>query len=499
MKLALFTKNFEELNTEALVIGLYEELELESLSSIDAISDGKIADVISTKEFTGKFGKVLTLRINKSIKKIILIGLGKRDEFNLNKAREISAKAAIYVRENNIKEFSFLLLEDMSPFDASYTTIEAMKLALYEFNEFKTTGLDDIKRVEKLTLVANGNNFLDIDAGIKKALVVSDSVNYVRNLQNKPGNIVTASYLANEAQKIARKYNLKCTVLEKTEMEKLGMGGILAVNRGSSHPPKFIILEYPGTIKETICFIGKGITFDSGGISLKPAAEMEDMKFDMSGGAAVFGIMQAAASMKIKQRIVGIVPATDNLPGGSAYKPGDIIKMHNGKTTEITNTDAEGRLILADALSYSKRFNPKYVIDFATLTGACVISLGSLYSALFSNSEELAEKLTEAGNKTGESVWRMPLDERYKEYLKSNFADLKNASNARDAGAITAAVFLKEFVDNKNWAHIDIAGTAYTKNGKNPMNPYGGTGFGVRLGLEFLENLKKKEVVKENN
>jgi len=271
-------------------------------------------------------------------------------------------------------------------------------------------------------------------------------------------------------------------------MERLGMGGILAVNRGSNHPPKFIILEYNGG-KETICFVGKGITFDSGGISIKPSADMDEMKFDMSGGAAVLGIMQVVSRLRLPYRIIGLVPTTENLPGGNAYKPGDIIRLYNGKTAEIINTDAEGRLVLGDALAFSKKFNPGCVIDFATLTGACVVSLGDVYSGLFSTDEDLARKIINAGEKTWELIWRLPLHEKYKDLVKSNVADIKNCG-PREGGAITAAIFLKEFVDCKKWAHLDIAGTAWTKNSKDILRPQGGTGVGIRLALQLLEDWK---------
>src|SRR3989338_6411677 len=489
MKTTLFTENLTELRTEALIIGLYDDCDSSDVESYENISDGLISHIIKDKEFTGKYGQISIVRTKKAIKRIILLGLGKRNEFDLNKARELAGKAALFVKDKCVKEFSFLIFEDLMPGDAAYAIVEGTKLALYQFIDFKTQDLEDFKQIEQFTLVANGNNFIDIDKAIKKALVVSDAIYYVRGLQNKPSNIVTPTYLANEAIKLARRFQIKCTIFEKKDLVKMGMGGILAVNKGSQHPLKFIVLDYNGG-KETICFVGKGITFDSGGISIKPAADMDEMKFDMSGAATVFGIIQLAAILKLPYRIIGLIPATENLPGGNAYKPGDIIKHYNGKTSEIINTDAEGRLVLADALAYTKNYNPKVVIDFATLTGACVVSLGDVYTGLFTNSNELANKLSEAGEKSGELVWRLPLHDKYKDYIKSNVADLKNAG-PRDAGANTAAVFLKEFVQCKNWAHLDIAGTAWTKNGKDPIRPVGGTGVGVRLALEFLENWKK--------
>ena len=488
MKITLFTKNLDELKTEVLVIGLYENFHLPDAEYYNELSEGFLNELLKDKEFTGKFGEISILRLKNKIKRILLLGLGKKEEFNLNKSRELAGKSALFVREKNIKEFSFIMFEDIMPFDSAYSIIEGIKLALYNFNYYKTE-LDDKKQILHFTLIANGNNIIDIDNAIRKAIIVSDIVNYVRDLQNKPSNVVTPSYLASESEKLAKKFNLKCKILEKKDLAKLGMGGILAVNKGSSHPPKFIILEYNNG-KETICFVGKGITFDSGGISIKPSTDMDEMKFDMSGAATVIGILIASSQLKLPYRIIGLIPSTENLPSGDAYKPGDIITHYNGKTSEIINTDAEGRLILADALAYSKNFNPSVVIDFATLTGACVVSLGDIYTGLFSIDNALTQKLIKAGEKSGELLWELPLHEKYKEYIKSNVADLKNCG-PRDAGAITAAVFLKEFISCKKWAHLDIAGTAWTKNNKESIKPKGGTGVGVRLALEFLENWKK--------
>lgn len=487
MKITLFTKNLEELKTNALVIGFYENFSIEDFNEHNELSEGFLHELTKGKEFTGKFGQISLIMLKGKIKKLIIIGLGKRDEFDINKSREIAGKASLFIREKNIKEFSFFMFEELPPFDSAYSIVEGIKLSLYKFNYYKTDS--ENKQILQVTLVANGNNFIDIDKGIRKAIIVSEAVNYIKDLQNKPSNILTPSYLADEAKRISKKYNLKCSILEKKDLEKLGMGGILAVNKGSIHPPKFIILEY-GNSKETICFVGKGVTFDAGGISIKPAKDMDEMKFDMSGAAVVLGILTIASQLKLPYRIIGLMPTTENLPSGEAYKPGDIISHYNKKTSEIIDTDAEGRLILADALAYSKNFNPSVVIDFATLTGACVVSLGEVYTGLFSTDNLLSEKLIEAGNKTGEILWRLPLNPKYKDYIKSDIADLKNCG-PRDAGAITAAVFLKEFVDCKKWAHLDIAGTASVKNSKEAIKPNGGTGVGVRLALEFLENWKK--------
>ena len=486
MKTVLFTKPVEELKTEALAIGVYED-DYSNIEKFDALSDGIITECVKDKEFTGKLYQISIFRLKNNIKRIILVGLGKKEDFNIHKARIASGKVAVFLRDKNIKDFSMIMYEDFNPYDSAYSIVEGVKLALYSYNDFKTH--DDIKNIETFTIIGSGNNFLEIDNAIRNSIIISDAVYIARDLANKPSNVATPSYIAKRAQAICKKNDIKCKVLEKEDMIRLGMNGILAVNRGSDHPPKFVVMEYEGG-KETICLVGKGITFDSGGISIKSSSKMEEMKFDMCGGAAVISIMYAASRLKLPYRLVGLVPLTENLPGGNAYKPGDILKMYNGKTVEVQNTDAEGRLILADALSYSKNFNPKAVIDYATLTGACVVALGSLCSGLFSNDDSLADKILEAGNKVNEKIWRLPMYDEYKDEIKSNVADFKNIGTPGNAGSIAAAMFLKEFVECKRWAHLDIAGTAWTTNKKDVLNPEGGTGVGIRMTLELLKNWK---------
>ncbi|MFA4887870.1 MAG: leucyl aminopeptidase [Candidatus Nanoarchaeia archaeon] len=480
MELALFSKDIEKLETECLILGYFED---EKLEVTDAL-----ANVINSlsKRIKGEYGKIAASVGNEEIEHIVLVGLGKKEELTPKKAKEVIAKAANYARDHGMKEISFLVWKNQDQSEWAYHVVEAVRLSQYHFHEFKSEKKKE--KIERCLLIIPAKEIKSIDKKIREALIVTDAVLFVRDLQNKPSNIVTPAYLAEEAKKLAKRLKLKCSILEKEDMIRLNMGGILAVNQGSSKPPKLIVLEYDGG-KETICFVGKGITFDAGGISLKPAEDMDEMKFDMSGGAAVLGIIWAASELKLPYRIVGLVPATENLPGGNAYKPGDIIRFHNGKTAEIINTDAEGRVVLADALAFSKKFNPSIVIDFATLTGACVVALGNVKSGLFSDDEVLVEKLKQAGKISGEEVWQLPMDDEYKEYVKSDVADIKNCG-PKWAGATTAALFLKEFIPNNvKWAHLDIAGTAWDKKG-TVLNPAGGTGVGVRLGIGFLKKWK---------
>ncbi len=479
LKTALFTKDVQELTADALVLGFFEGVALPDVERYHSLFDGLLSEVIRSGEFTGKSGKHILIRCKGKIKRLYLVGLGNKEKFSLETVRETVGKAAQTLREAGVKHFALQFFDHLDPYETAAATVEALHLALYTFTEYKSNQ-EEAQIIDQVTFVGHREYFRSYDRGIKRGLIVSEAVNYVRDLQNKPCNVVTPEYLAAEAIKLAKKFKLKCTVLEKKDMEKLGMGGLLAVSRGSSHAPKFIVLEYFGG-KETMCFVGKGITFDTGGISLKPAKDMDEMKFDMSGGASVLGIMQVATRFQFPYHLVGIIPTTDNVPGSKSYKPGEIIRFSNGKTAEVVDTDAEGRLILADALVYTKRFKPSIVVDLATLTGACVVSLGDGCSGLFSTDDELTKRFTAAGEKTGEYVWHLPLFDHYKSYIKSTVADLKNAG-PRDAGSITAALFLKEFVECKRWVHLDIAGTAWTKAG--------GTGVGVRLITQLLEDWK---------
>jgi leucyl aminopeptidase len=307
-------------------------------------------------------------------------------------------------------------------------------------------------------------------------------MNLAKDLGNLPGNVCTPSYLADEARRLAKRWKLGVQVLERKDMEKLGMGTLLSVARGSHQPPKFIVMRHDGAGRKSkpVVLVGKGITFDTGGISIKPAPEMDEMKFDMCGAASVFGTLRAVAEMKLPLNVIGIVPATENMPGGSATKPGDIVTSMSGQTVEILNTDAEGRLILCDALTYAERFEPAAVVDIATLTGACVIALGHVASGLYASKDDLAEELLESGTDAWDRAWRMPLWDDYQEQLKSNFADMANIGG-RPAGSVTAACFLARFAGKYDWAHLDIAGTAWV-SGKNK----GATGRPVPLLTSFL-------------
>lgn len=350
--------------------------------------------------------------------------------------------------------------------------------------------------IDSITLTDGGRlNPGILKGAVKAAEAVCSGVYLARDLSNAPANDLTPEKLASCAKKIAENRKIRCEIFDRPRMKKLGMGGLLGVAQGSHAPPKFIILEYVGAGRrdKNIVLVGKGITFDSGGISLKPADKMHEMKNDMSGAAAVIGTIKTAAETKLPLNLIGLIPATENLPGGSAYKPGDVLTAFSGKTIEIISTDAEGRVILADALSYAGRFNPAMIIDIATLTGACVVALGEQVAGLLGTDDELKRKLKKASLDTGEKIWELPLWECYRESIKSDVADLKNAG-AREGGAISAASFLREFAGSHPWVHIDIAGPAWTTK-EGPYCSKGGTGFGVRLLIRFLRDLSSYEEV----
>jgi leucyl aminopeptidase len=382
-------------------------------------------------------------------------------------------EAAFYVSEITVKDR-----------DAKWVAMQAAMAALetsYRFDRLKSKARGQRKNLKRLTF-GQLRESKAAGAALERGVAIGEGVNFARDLGNLPPNICTPAYLAEQARALGRTHKLKVTVLDRKDMEKLGMGSLLSVSDGSRQPPKLITVEYYGGPKKQkpVVLVGKGVTFDTGGISLKPAAEMDEMKYDMSGAGSVLGTLSAVAAMKLPLNVIGVIPATENMPGGNATRPGDIVTSMSGQTIEILNTDAEGRLILCDALTYSERFEPAAVIDIATLTGACVIALGHVASGLFANDDRLADEVVAAGQTSWDRVWHMPAWEDYQEQLKSNFADMANIGG-RPGGSITAACFLARFARKFKWAHLDIAGTAW-KSGRDK----GSTGRPVPLLTQFL-------------
>ena len=497
MKICVEKGNFAELDYEAVVVCHFEDSK--GLSGAAALLDkrcgGLIGEMIDGGDFEGKLFQISVIYTRGLIaaKRIFVVGLGKKRDFDLEKLRGAFSRAAQRARELNLKGFATSLNfgKINQPLDKiTETVVEGALLGLYQFTHYKTVEREKIKELKEFIIVEdNDDSFKIIKSAAKKAEIISDAVYFARDLVSAPGNEMTPTILAERAGEIARKKNVKLKVLDVPEMEKLGMNALLGVARGSDEPPKFIILEYNGGKKgdKVIALVGKGITFDSGGISIKPSAKMDEMKMDMAGGAAVMGAIKAASDLKIPLNVVGLIPATENLPGGKAYKPGDILKSLSGKTIEITNTDAEGRLVMADVLTYADRFKPEAIVDLATLTGACIIALGDNVIGMMGTDDKLKKKVKDAAEATGEKLWELPLWEEYHELMKSDVADLKNAGG-RAGGAITAAAFLSKFAGDYPWVHLDIAGPAWLTKDK-PYIPKGASGVGVRLLVQFMRNL----------
>ena len=484
--------------SEAVVAGVFEGVKKLSgaAAALDWATGGLITGMLKNGDFTGKLHKTAALYPQKEIplKRIVLVGLGKQKDFSRDRLRCAAATAARAVCDLGVT--SMLLPLDfahtgLSAQQSAQTLVEALVLGLYQFKEYKTknnAGNGDTHLMACTLLTGTAAELASSKKGAAYAQVVGKAVCLARDLVNRPSNTATPRHLAQTAKTIAAHHGLACTVLNVQQAEKIGMDAFLSVARGSDEPARFILLDYKPSTKKTaptIVLIGKAITFDSGGISIKPAQGMEEMKTDMAGGAAVLAALQAAAALKLPVHVIGIVPATENMPSGHALKPGDIIRSLSGKTIEIITTDAEGRLILADALTYARRYKPAAIIDLATLTGACVMALGHAASGLMGTDEKLIKKIKSASEVTGEKVWQLPLFEEYAEQIKSDVADLKNAGG-RPAGAITAGYFLKEFAGDIPWAHLDIAGTAWAAK-HSPCTPKGATGVGVRLLVELLK------------
>lgn len=495
MKITVKKGNPADIKTQAVIVPLFEGEKLLTgvALAVDKKSNGLISDVLKNGDFEGKVSQIFLIYTKDALlaKRIMLVGLGKKNELNLEKIRNAFARAMQHLRGLNISEATTTLdgirLHEQNEKIAQAVT-EGATLGLYQYTPYKTVAREEIKSMRQLDIIVDVQDYLAAFEEVRKAKIIADAVSFTRDLISAPSNEMTPSILAECARKIAGRENVSCTVLDRGKMKLLGMNALLGVASGSHEPPKFIILEYTGGKKsqDPIALVGKGLTFDSGGISLKPAEKMDEMKTDMSGGAAVLGCIMAAADLKLPVNLVGLIPATENMPGGSAYKPGDILKSYSGKTIEVLNTDAEGRLILADALSYAAKYKPQAIIDIATLTGACVVALGDDVVGMLGTDEKIKSDIKKASEITGELVWELPLWDLYSELIKSDIADYKN-TGGRVAGAITAAAFLSKFVGDTPWVHLDIAGPAWTSKDKAYI-PKGAAGVTVRLLIEFLQN-----------
>jgi leucyl aminopeptidase len=484
MEFSIKTLSPETAKTGCVVLGVYSEKELTPPARrVDQRSRGGLRAALA--DLSGKLGSTLLLRAlpNVAAERVLLVGLGAKKEFGEAAYRDAVRAAANALRELGAKDAALFLADlKVGTQPISWNVRQAVlgvREAFYRFDQLKSQKKNPEPSLARITLPLPPAAALE--QALREAQATADGTDLARTLGNLPANICTPSYLAEQARKLAREFKLQVEVLERKDMEKLGMGAFLAVTSASHQPPKLIVLRYSGAAKSVkpLALVGKGITFDTGGISLKPAGEMDEMKFDMSGAGSVLGTIRALAGMKAPVNVVGVIPTCENMPGGHAVKPGDVVTTLSGQTVEILNTDAEGRLILCDALAYAERFKPEVVVDIATLTGACVIALGHIATGLFANDQKLADELRTAGEDAWDRVWQMPLWEEYQEGLRSNFADMANIGG-RPGGAITAASFLARFTRKLRWAHLDIAGTAW-KSGREK----GSTGRPVPLLVRF--------------
>ncbi len=495
MEFSIKQGNPEKLKAGCVVVGVFEDGKLsKAAQALDKAAQHALSDVIAQGDMTGKPASTLLLHKlpGMAAERVLLVGLGKASELNAKTTAEILSATFKALHSTPAKDAALFITDDGVGKDAAWVLRQAVIIAAdgaYRPDSLKSKPAKaaTLKHVTFATLDKPTGELKKV---VDQAAATARGMALTKDLGNLPGNVCTPTYLAERAQELAKTYKqIKTTVLDQKDLEKLGMGSFLSVARGSAQPPRLITLEYHGADKKQkpVVLVGKGITFDSGGISLKPGADMDEMKYDMSGAASVLGTLQAIAEMELPLNVVGVIPSCENLPSGTATKPGDIVTSMSGQTIEILNTDAEGRLILCDALTYSAKFKPDTVIDIATLTGACVIALGNVASGLFSNDDQLAQELLAAGEQAHDRAWQLPLWDDYQSLLDSNFADMQNIGG-RAGGTITAACFLSRFTKDYRWAHLDIAGTA-NKSGKDK----GSTGRPVPLLTQYLINRAEKK------
>ncbi len=492
MELNLSTQQIESSTDDTIVIFCFENLNQLDSCIEDKQAKELINNIIKNGDFTGKDQQLSLIHTHNKIKpkKIILAGLGSYEKFHLNKIRTTVSQIINYVRQNSVKEISFpsKKLKDIDEKYIVSAVSESIILTINKYDFHKTDRI--IPKLESVNLIVSKET-KDLQNALSSSLITSYSVIKARNLINTSPSVATPEFIANIADKIAKENKLSIEIYNKQSMIKNKMHGILAVSAGSINDPRVVILKYnKKEAKKTIVLVGKGITFDSGGLSLKNAVNMETMKCDMTGAAVVLYTIDTISKLNLPINVIGIAMLTENLPGNKAYKPGDIITTMSGKTIEVLNTDAEGRIVLADGLHLAKKYSPDYVIDIATLTGAAWYALGSECAAILGNSQELINSLIESGNKTYERLWQLPMFDEYSEYIKSDFADMKNvvSNSPEGGGAITASKFLQIFIDDKKWAHLDIAPVDWNETDKD-YRGRGGTAFGIRLLTHFLSNI----------
>ncbi len=500
MQIESTSGSYRDLDVQALAIAVFKDEKADDgfLKDLDSITGGVIMAVLDSEELKGKESETVYLHLigNTQIKaqRLLLVGVGERADYTGAQVSQMAGTAVRALRGKNVKSIAVVPRSEGTAEEIASMAIEGSVMALFDPDKYRTTEKEE-RDIEKLIVVLDGADETSLKRGIERGRIVGESVNFTRDLANEPGAYMTPTNMSERARDVANDFGLSIDVLDEARMEQEGMGSLLSVSRGSEEPAKLIILKYtPPTVAEgnedLLAFVGKGITFDSGGISLKPGENMELMKYDMTGGATVMGAMRAIAQLKPSIPVLGVIPCAENLPSGKATKPGDVVRAMTGKTIEVINTDAEGRLILADAIAYAKKLGATRIIDMATLTGAVSIALGDVNTAVLGTDQELVDEIIIAGKEAGEKFWQLPLDKEYSKQIKSDIADIKNVGG-RKAGTITAAAFLKEFADGISWAHLDIAGTAWADEAM-PYRSKGPTGIAVRTLLRVVARAAQK-------
>ena len=486
---------FEELDVQAIAVAVFKDEKADSglLKKLDDLTGGLVKSTIDAEEFSGKEGETAYFHLvgNGKLKarRLLLVGVGSANDYKDGNVSNMTGTAVRSLRSKNAKSIAVLPRIESDLEQAASAAVQGAFISVFDPDKYRTIDKEE-KSVDRLVIVVEGAKEDVVKRGVEAGKIIGESINFTRDLANEPGAYMTPTDMAERARDIANEFGLSIDVLDEARMEQEGMGSLLSVSRGSDQPAKLIILKYvPANFdentKELLSFVGKGVTFDSGGISLKPGENMELMKYDMTGGATVLGAMRAIAQLKPPIPVLGVAPCTENLPSGKATKPGDVVRAMTGKTIEIINTDAEGRLILADALAYAKKLGATRIIDMATLTGAVSIALGDVNTAVLGTDQELIDEIISAGHEVGEKFWQLPLDKEYSKQIKSDIADIKNVGG-RKAGTITAAAFLKEFAEGVAWAHLDIAGTAWGDDAK-PYRSKGPTGVALRTLLKIVK------------
>ena len=483
---------FYDVQADALVVTIYEGEKADdgALKELDERTGGIVSEMLGTDEMRGKQNDTVYIYRPGNIRaeRLLLVGAGKREEFSLDTIRKVTGSAARFLRSKGARSMAILRRSQLDIGNSAQAAVEGVLLGLFEPDMYKTESKEE-RRIDELILVAANSGSEDVLAqGVERGRIIGEAVNFARELSNEPSSTLTPTELAERAKETATRFGLDIDVLDEARMKELGMGALLGVARGSDEPAKMIVLRHNGNEGDsnTIAIVGKGITFDSGGISIKPAEGMEKMKYDMSGAAATLAAMRAIAQLKPRANVIGLMPTTENMPSGRAYKPGDVLRAMSGKTIEVINTDAEGRLILADAISYARKLGATKIIDLATLTGAVSIALGTINVAILGNDQSFIDEVRGAAREVGERFWQLPMDRDYRDMIKSDIADIKNSAG-RNAGTITAAYFLREFAEDTPWVHLDIAGTAW-ENDRKPYMSKGPTGVAIRTLINYVCN-----------